>query len=133
MNGRAVYLDTSAFLKLVVSEPESRPLRQFVSRWPEQCSASLIRTEAVRALRRSGYENRVGIARRLMGGMRLIRVDDVLLDRAGELDPRALRSLDAIHVAAALELTADLGALVTYDQRLATAASTAGLRVEAPR
>ena len=133
MNGKAAYLDTSAFLKLVVSEPESRALRQFVSRWPERCSASLLRAEAVRALRRSGYDNRLGIARRLMARLRLIRVDDALMDRAGNIDPRELRTLDAIHLAAALVIAADLGVVVTYDHHLASAATSLGLRVEAPR
>ena len=132
MNGKAAYLDTSAFLKLVISEPESRALRQFVSRWPERCSATLLRAEAVRALRRSGYDSRLGTARLLMAGFRLIRVDEPLMDRAGNLDPRELRTLDAIHLAAALVISSDLGVLVTYDQRLASAATTLGLRVEAP-
>ena len=133
MNGRAAYLDTSAFLKLVIIEPESRALRQFVSRWPERCSASLLRAEAVRALRRSGYDSHLGTARRLMTGVRLISVDEALMDRAATLDPRELRTLDAIHLAAALLIASDLGVLITYDQRLASAATTLGLRVEAPR
>lgn len=133
MNGKAAYLDTSAFLKLVVSEPESRALRQFVSRWPDRCSASLLRAEAVRALRRSGYDSNLGTARRLMAGVRLIRVDEALMDQAGNIDPRELRTLDAIHLAAALVIASDLGVLITYDHRLASAATTLGLRVEAPR
>lgn len=133
MNGRAAYLDTSAFVKLVVAEPESRALRRFMTRWPERCSASLIRAEAVRALRRSGYDSRLGIARRVISRLRLIRVDEPLLDHAGSLDPRALRTLDAIHLAAALTITSELGAFVTHDQRLGAAASTLGMRVESPR
>lgn len=132
MSGKAAYLDTSAFLKLVISEPESRALRQFVSRWPERCSATLLRTEAVRALRRAGYDSRLGTARRLMARLRLIRVDEPLMDRAGNLDPRELRTLDAIHLAAALVIASDLGVLITYDQRLTAAAAALGLRVEAP-
>lgn len=133
MSGSAAYLDTSAFLKLIVTEPESRALRQFVSHWPERCSASLIRAEAVRALRRSGYDAYLGTARRLMAGLRLIRVDETLMDRAGDLDPRELRTLDAIHLAATLAIVADLGVVITYDERLAAASRAQGLRVEAPR
>ncbi len=132
MSGRVAYLDTSAFVKLVVAEPESAALERFLSRWPERTSATLLRTEAVRALRRSGNGERVGPARRLFAGMRLIRLDEVLLDRAGELDPRELRSLDAVHLATALAVGADLGVLVTYDERLADAARQRGLTVQSP-
>lgn len=133
MNGRAAYLDTSAFLKLVVLEPESAALRRFLMRWPERASATLLRTEAVRALRRSGHDGRLGAARRLFTGMRLVRLDEPLLDRAGDLDPRELRSLDAIHLAAALAIGSDLGVLLTYDERLGDAARQRGLPVQSPR
>jgi predicted nucleic acid-binding protein len=132
MNGKAAYLDTSAFLKLIVAERESAALRRFVLRWPERASAILLRTEAVRALRRAGYDKQVGAARRLFATMRLIRIDEPLLDRAGELDPPAMRSLDAIHLGAALAIGSDLGVLVTYDERLADSARQRGITVSAP-
>lgn len=133
MNGKTAYLDTSAFLKLVVAEPESSALRRYLGSWPQRVSAALIRTEAVRALRRAGYDQRVGAARRLLGGMTLIRLDEPLLDRAAELDPREMRSLDAVHLATALAIGSDLGVVVTYDARLADAASQLGVTVSAPR
>ncbi|HYZ02377.1 MAG TPA: VapC toxin family PIN domain ribonuclease, partial [Candidatus Binatia bacterium] len=58
--------------------------------------------------------------------------DEPLLDRAAELDPRGLRPLDAIHLAAALAIGPDLGAFLTYDERLADAARRQGLTVHAP-
>ena len=67
-----------------------------------------------------------------MAGLRLIRVDEALMDRAGDLDPRELRTLDAIHLAAALAVVSDLGVLITYDERLAAASRAHGLLVEAP-
>ncbi len=132
MNGKAAYLDTSAFLKLIVSERESGALRRFLLRWPERTSAILLRTEAIRALRRAGYDSHVGAARRLFGTMRLIRLDQPLLDRASELDPPEMRSLDAIHLGAALTIGSDLGVLVTYDERLADSARRRGLTVSSP-
>ena len=132
MNARVAYLDTSAFVKLVVVEPESGALQRFLARWPERTSATLLRTEAVRALRKAGLDSQVGMARRLFGAMRLVRVDEPVLDRAGEVEPRELRSLDALHLTAALALGADLGVVVTYDQRLAEAARQAGLVVQSP-
>jgi hypothetical protein len=62
----------------------------------------------------------------------LIRLDDSLLDGAGMLDPRILRSLDAVHLAAALLIAPELDAVVTYDRRLAEGALLLGLPVEAP-
>jgi predicted nucleic acid-binding protein len=132
MNGRTVYLDTSAFVKLIVAEPESGALHERLRRWPDRASATLLRTETVRALRRSGNDHLVGKARRLFGAINLVRVDEPLLDRAGDLGPPELRSLDAVHLAAALSLGPDLGVLVTYDGRLREAALSQGLDVESP-
>ena len=58
-------------------------------------------------------------------------VDEPVLRDAAGLEPRPLRSLDAIHLATALSL-GDLDAMVTYDGRLATAAAEAGLEVASP-
>ena len=70
-------------------------------------------------------------AKRVLDRVDLIALDDELLDLAAEIEG-PLRSLDAIHVAAALELGDTLGALVTYDDRMARAATAVGLPVAAP-
>ncbi len=132
MSGRVAYLDSSAFVKLVVAEPESAALRRVLSRWPDQASSTLIRTEVVRALRRSGNGHLVGPARRLIAAMRLVRLDEPMLDRAAELEPGHLRTLDAIHLATAMAIGPDLGVLFTYDDRLQSAANASGLVVAAP-
>lgn len=132
MSGRIAYLDSSAFVKLVVTEPESDALRRALARWPDRVSATLLRTETVRALRRSGNARYVANARRLLRSVYMIRVDEPLLDRAGELDPPDLRSLDAIHLAAALALSADLGTMFVYDSRLRQAAEACGIDVTSP-
>ncbi|EQD69336.1 PIN family toxin-antitoxin system, partial [mine drainage metagenome] len=122
MNGRTAYLDTSAFLKLIVAEPESQALGRFLRRWPLRATATLLRTETVRALRRTGHDAELSVAHRLFRALRFIRIDEPLLDQAGGLDPREMRTLDAIHLSAALALGSDLGVFVTYDGRLAEAA-----------
>jgi len=132
MSGSVAYLDTSAFLKLIVVEPESDALADALGPWSSFASASLVRTEATRALRRSGHGELVGDARRLLGGLHLVRLDDPLLDRAGDLDPPTVGSLDAVHLAAALALGPDLGVLFTYDRRLWDAAAGQGLDCSAP-
>lgn len=133
MSGSTAYLDTSAFVKTVIDEPQSAALRQRLARWPNRASATLLRTEAVRALRRSGNSDRIDEARQLFAELRLVRLDEALLDRAGDLGPVELRSLDAIHLAAALAIGGELGVMFTYDERLRAAAETQGIDVESPR
>lgn len=66
-------------------------------------------------------------------GLGWVQLDSKVQDRAGGLEPPELRSLDAIHLASALEVGPDLGGMVTYDARLAAAARTVGIRVWSPR
>ncbi len=134
MAGTVAYVDSSAFVKLVVAEPESQALRRALTRWPARASATLLRVEVVRALRRSGNEQHVASARKLLRSVHLIRIDEPLLDRAGDLHPPDpdLRSLDAIHLAAALALSTDIGVMFAYDNRLKLAAEAFGLEVDSP-
>ena len=71
-------------------------------------------------------------ARLVLSEIDLIALDDALLGAAGALDIAGLRSLDAIHVAAASELGEDLTCIVTYDRRMAAAAKALGLAVAQP-
>jgi len=132
MPGGIAYIDSSAFLKLLVAEKESRALRGRLREWPDRAASALLRTEAVRALRRSGNEQQIANARRLFKTLHLIRIDEPLLDQAGELGPTTLRSLDAIHVAAALSVGADLEVAITYDERQREAFESAGIEVLGP-
>jgi len=105
--GRATvaYLDSSALVKLVVAEPESSALRRHLRSRPIRVSCALARVEVVRAVRRHGREA-TARARRVLARTRLLRIDDALLDAAAFLDGGVLRSLDAIHLAAAQALGA---------------------------
>lgn len=131
MNGSFTYLDSSAIIKLVVVEPQTGALRQYLEARPDRISSALARTEVQRAATRVSQAH-LGLARRLLGDLEIIELDRRSLDRAGELSPPELRSLDAIHVAAALSLGDELAEFVTYDQRLAAAAREWGLAVAAP-
>jgi uncharacterized protein len=55
-----------------------------------------------------------------------------LIELAGTLLPLELGSLDAIHLATATRLGADLSDIVTYDDRMAAAAKSMGYRVSSP-
>lgn len=130
-NGSALYLDSSALVKLVVSEPESSELLRFLSGHPLQVSSALAKVEVIRAVQPEG---RAAVARaeRVLRTLLLLRLDDELLDLAAELPPSVLRTLDAIHVASAQTLGRDLDRLVTYDGRMFHAAELLGIPVIAP-
>jgi uncharacterized protein len=130
--GSVAYLDSSALIKLVVPEPESERLRSELASWSRHASSALARTEVVRAAVRVDPAARER-ARRIVQAVSLIAVTDEILDRAAELEPPTLRSLDAVHLASALSLDGVLGPVVTYDARLAEAASAVGLDVLAPQ
>lgn len=132
MAATVAYLDSSAFVKLVVEERESSALRRSLARWPQYASAALLRTEAVRALRHSGNDQYISKARRLMRGVHLMRLDEGVLDRAADIPTATLRSLDAIHLATAMSLGSELGVVFAYDVRLKQAAEALGLEVASP-
>lgn len=128
----AHYLDTSALVKLVVAEPETFALRDWLlsaERHPVSCD--LTRTELLRAVRRAVPE-RAAQARAVLASITLIQIPGSTYDSAGRLDPTILRSLDAVHLAAALALGDELDSVVTYDDRLAEAARLNGVQVTSP-
>jgi len=132
MSAEVAYLDTSAAVKLLMTERESPALRRWLRQRPSRASAALLRVELVRVVRRAGLPRLIPDARRLVAGVHLIRLDDTLLDRAADLDPTELRSLDSIHLAAAASLGDDLAAVVSYDDRLLAAATSLGLPTATP-
>lgn len=118
-------------MKLVLAEAESDALRGYLTERPGIASCALLRTEAVRAVRDLGPD-RIEHARRLLRHVRLVTLADDLLDVAGALEPAIMRSLDPIHLAAALSLGDDLDAVVTYDDRMIEGAGLLGLSVASP-
>lgn len=127
-----VYLDTSAFVKLVIPEPETAALVTALSPKALLVASEILEVEALRATRRSTGDDGAAAARSQLAGVRLLPLTDQIRRRACELEPPTLRSLDAIHIATALDLGEHLGCIYAYDVRMATAASQAGLRVYAP-
>lgn len=126
-----VYLDSSALVKLVVPEAESRALRAYLRREVTRLSCGLARTEVIRAVRPLGPAT-LATARQVLRRIDLIALDDALLDAAGMMEPLGLRSLDAIHLAAAHLVAHELRAVVTYDRRMIEAAGLLGLAVATP-
>lgn len=129
----ALYLDASAFVKLVVEDAETAAVRAFVaSSTARRTSSALLRTESLRAVRRLGPDA-LATVREGLRRVDLIAIDDRILDVAGMLEPQVLRTLDAIHIATALAVGDDLESIVTYDGRMIDAARLMGLPTATPR
>jgi predicted nucleic acid-binding protein len=130
--GQLAYLDTSAYVKLVLREPESAALAGELQRWPARVSSALLRVEAERACARYGDGEWVERAQAGISSLALLPLDDAVLRAAAALAPPGLRTLDAIHLATALSIGRPLGVLFSYDDRLCAAAQAAGVPVARP-
>lgn len=128
-----IYLDTSALVKLVVVEDESQALRHFLGTHADDSlfTAALARTELIRAVAPSG-DQAIADARDLLHRVDIVVLTRQLLDDAGTLRPLSLRSLDAIHLAAAQRAGDSLRAVITYDARMLSAAADLGISTASP-
>jgi predicted nucleic acid-binding protein len=128
----AHYLDTSALVKLVVAETETPALRAWLaSEEGDPVSSDLARTELLRAVRRQAPDRALQ-ARAVLDSVTLLQLSPSTFDHAGRLEPADLRTLDAVHLAAALSLGDDLDAIVTYDDRQTRAAQANGVAATSP-
>ena len=123
----ASYLDSSALVKLVRSEPETDALRDFLSDEPRLVSSILAQVEVSRAAARVGVD-----AQPVLDGLARIDIDEAILEAASRVEPLELSTLDAVHLASALAYPGIVDAFVVYDTRLAAAALAAGLHVASP-
>lgn len=128
---RATYLDSSALVKLIVAEPETVALRAYLRGCHRLVSSALARVEVARAVA-GGGSAMLAKAHELFRQVAVLRIGDAVLNTAGSLPPVTLRSLDAIHLATASLLHSSLGAVVTYDARMADAALALGMDVRSP-
>ena len=131
------YADPSALVKLVREEPETSVLRTFLADADLLCS-ELALAEVPRAIRRAAaqdprmpLEALLARAGELFDALALLPLDRDLLAAAGAITEPALRSLDAIHIIAAISMS-PLDAFVSYDERQSAAARLTGLRTVAP-
>lgn len=124
------YLDTSAALKLIVEEAESDPLAHAIDdEGAELVACWLLETEARRAAQRDPSLDQEVVSD-LLDGVALYEMPGSLYREAGLLPGPGLRSLEALHLAAAVRLGVDR--VVTYDTRMAESARLLGLGVTAP-
>lgn len=127
------YLDSSAIVKFAVREPESDAIAAWRAGLDGEdvlMTCELAVAEVLRAVRRVDGDVEVALAH--LDSLDQLVVDRDLLLAAGRLGPEGLRTLDAIHLAAAGAAGGDLGGVVTYDSRMAEAARSLGIETLAP-
>jgi predicted nucleic acid-binding protein len=127
---RRLYADSSALVKLIVREPESGVLARHLAH-------TRVLTSELALVEVSGAEkvadpssSRIGTAALLLERVELVAVTRDVLRLAAGLASRSVRSLDAVHLATALDVEPD--EFVAYDRRLLEAAAEVGLTVASP-
>ncbi|MGI8938190.1 MAG: type II toxin-antitoxin system VapC family toxin [Iamia sp.] len=129
---RRIYLDSSAAAKLVVAEAETSALAHAIEAWEDDAAhvivSELVATELWRGARRASWDRATG--RDVLAAFDVVDVTRSALRVAGQLEGVQLRTLDALHIAIALEIDAD--AIVTYDARQGHAARLADLATLSP-
>ena len=98
----------------------------------EQIASAIVEVEVVRAVRRAAPEL-TALAQNVVAQIAVVEPTEAIRERAALLEPATLRSLDALHLATALEIGDELDGLVTYDGRMSAVAETFGLAVLAPQ
>jgi predicted nucleic acid-binding protein len=129
----AAYLDASALVKLFKAERETDAFRAALGDWPVQVASELIRVEAVCTARRLGGEDVLARAKAAVERIDLVPLTPEIIELATNAHTPPLRAMDAIHLATALTMREDLGAVFVYDSDLHAAARTHQLNPLAPR
>lgn len=126
-----IYVETSAAAKLLVEEHESKALAAYLdgfSQTDRLVSSVLLETELRRLAVREDLSQ--AVVSDLLDRFDLYEPDRAIFIEAGLLPGPHLRSLDALHIAVAIRVEAEV--MVAYDVRQSEAARAVGLRVIGP-
>ena len=128
-----IYLDTSAIVKVVVTEPESPALVDWLNDHADVPLATSVigHIEVMRAANRVGPAT-TAAAGRLLESVDTLVLTDAIVAVAKSIGPPELRTLDAVHLATALEYRRYIDAVCVYDRRLMEASKAAQLPVVSP-
>lgn len=126
-----IYVDTSALGRSLLGEPDKPAIERTLADFASRVSSRLLRVELIRLGLRHGMLDGV---ESLLVGISLIPLDEHILEAAETLTPPTVATLDAVHLATAVRLSADgeLDALMTYDKQLANGAREHGIEVLMP-
>jgi uncharacterized protein len=126
-----IYVETSALGRVLLGEPDAELIRQTLAEYDPWWSSALLLLELRRLARREGVEQ---YGEELLSLVSTRRLDAPALNRAAKLDPVEIRSLDAIHLDAAIQLNrrGAIDAVITFDHQLQAGCAHHGLPVESP-
>ncbi|WP_045374979.1 type II toxin-antitoxin system VapC family toxin [Mycobacterium kyorinense] len=127
-----IYMDTSALTKLLITEPETPELQTWLTTQSNAATSALTRVELMRVVARYGEPGQAERARYLLDGLDILPITEPAITLAETIGPATLRSLDAIHLAAAAQIRRELTAFVTYDHRLLDGCRDVGLPTASP-
>jgi uncharacterized protein len=129
-------MDTSALTKLLITEPETRQLRTWLTTQTGQgehaATSALGRVEFMRVVARYGEPGQAERARYLLDGLDILPLTEPVIALAETIGPTTLRFLDALHLAAAVQIKRELTVFVTYDYRLLGGCREVGLTTASP-
>jgi predicted nucleic acid-binding protein len=127
------YLDASAAAKLVLAEDDSDAMKEWIETTDAVIvSSDLLRTEVLRAIRRHAPAQ-LSQGRAVLESITLVALSRNVYESAAMLGPPVLRSLDALHLASAIEFGDELEGIITYDMRMTEAAQVLDVAVIAPK
>jgi predicted nucleic acid-binding protein len=136
---RTIYLESSAFLAWVLSEPRAAEVKEAIEAAPAVVTSELTVVETHRALVRAESQSTLteGDAQRLRGMLRRVTdswirmeiFEEVLARAARPFPVEPVRTLDALHLATALEFAQAFPDLriLSYDDRILANARPLGL------
>lgn len=129
-------MDTSALTKLLIAEAETADLRSWLIAQSGQgehaATSALGRIELMRAVARQGEPGLRERARYLLDGLGILPITDAVITLAESIGPATLRPLDAIHLASASQIRAELTSFVTCDRRLLEDFHDVGFDAQSP-
>jgi uncharacterized protein len=124
------YIDASAFVKLIVEEKETQALLKFLP--PSLISGEILTVEVMRTTVHSDAET-IAFARKLLAGINFMPISSEVISIASLFGAHLKsKTLDAIHLAAALSIGSAIDGIITYDKTMIADAKLLGIPVLSP-
>jgi len=121
-----LYVDTSSLGRILLNEPDASQIRATMATFTSLWSSQLLAVELRRLGRRQALEP---AADRLLRAVELTPLGHTNLSRAARLEPIETRTLDAIHLEAAIRLrgAGTVDAVLTHHDQLRAACQHHGI------
>jgi uncharacterized protein len=124
------YIDASAFVKLIVEEKETQALLKSLP--PSLISGEILTVEVMRTTVHSDAET-IAFARKLLAGINFMPISSEVISIASLFGAHIKsKTLDAIHLAAALSIGSAIDGIITYDKMMIADAKLLGIPVLSP-